>query len=68
MADPAPAAVSPEDVKEIIDTASKEPGINDALALLRLCQESAEIDEFMRVLTAQQPIVAQVSGTAGWVL
>jgi hypothetical protein len=67
MPQPAAPSVTPQDVKAIIERASKEPGINDVLALLRLSQESAQIDEFMRVLTTQPPIDAQVSGTAGWI-
>jgi hypothetical protein len=47
--------------------ASKEPGINEMLALLQLSHEITQIDEITRGLSVQ-PLVAQVSSTADWVL
>jgi hypothetical protein len=59
--------VSPEEIAAIIEKASKEPGINDMMALLHLSQEATEVEQARLALTAAQPIIAHVSGTAGWV-
>jgi len=59
--------VSPEEVAEIIEKASREPGINDILALMRLSYEFNEIEQINRSLMMVQPVVAQASSTAGWV-
>jgi hypothetical protein len=66
MANPIIPSVSPQEIEEIIERASKEPGINDMLALLRLSQEITQGEQIKRDLTVQ-PFVAQVTGTAGWV-
>jgi hypothetical protein len=47
-----PPAYIPQDIAEIIEKAAKEPGINDALALLRLSQESNEIEQISSSRTA----------------
>jgi hypothetical protein len=66
MKDEAHARVSPKDIEMILERAAKEPGINDALALLRLSQEAQGIDQIINGLVAP-PLMAYVSGTAGWV-
>lgn len=66
MANPIVAGVSPQEIREIIERAVKEPGINDVLALMKLSQEAAEIEE-IRAELSPQPLVTQVTGTAGWV-
>jgi hypothetical protein len=66
MKDEAHARVSPKDIETILERAAKEPGINDALALLRLSQEAQGIDQIVNGLVAP-PLMAYVSGTAGWV-
>jgi hypothetical protein len=58
--------VTPEEVAKIIEQASKEPGTNDMMALLRLSGEVAEIEQINRSLVVQ-PLIAQTSSTAGWV-
>jgi hypothetical protein len=58
--------VTPEEVAKIIEQASKEPGTNDMLAVLQLSVEITEIEQINRSMTVQ-PLVAQVSSTAGWV-
>jgi hypothetical protein len=58
--------VTPEEVAQIIEQASKEPGIKDMMALLALNTEIAEIEQVNRSLLVQ-PVVAQASSTAGWV-
>jgi hypothetical protein len=60
------ANVSPQEIQELIEKASKEPGINDVLALMELAQEFAQIEE-IRAELSPQPFVTQVTGTAGWV-
>jgi hypothetical protein len=55
---------TPQEIKEIIDRAAKEPGINDVLALMQLSKEATEIQQTMANLTPQ-PWVMQVTGTAG---
>lgn len=67
MANPTVPSVSPQEIKEIIERASKEPGINDMIALLRLSQEATQLELTMQALMAEQPIIAAVSGTADWV-
>jgi hypothetical protein len=59
--------VSPEEIAQIIQKASEEPGVNDMLALLRLSREITEIEQVSRSLMTTQPVVAQASSTAGWV-
>jgi hypothetical protein len=66
MVNPTVPCVSPQEIEEIIERASKEPGINDMLALLRLSQEITQVEQIRRDLT-EQPLIAEVSGTAGWV-
>jgi hypothetical protein len=66
MANTTVTKVTPEDIAEIIERASKEPGVNDMLALLQLSQEITQVEQFSRSLT-MQPIVARASSTAGWV-
>jgi hypothetical protein len=59
--------VSPEEIAQIIQKASEEPGINDMLAILRLSEEITDIERVNRSLT-MQPVVTQAgSSTAGWV-
>ena len=60
--------VSSQEVVQIIEKASRELGVNDMLALLRLSQEFNEIEQVNRSLMVVQPVVAQASSTAGWVL
>ena len=60
--------VSSQEVVQIIEKASREPGVNDMLARLRLSQEFNEIEQVNRSLMVVQPVVAQASSTAGWVL
>lgn len=66
MANPAVLKVTPEEVAGIIERASREPGINDMLALLQLSHEATQFEQLTQSL-AVQPLVAQVSSTAGWV-
>lgn len=66
MRDEARTGVSPKDIEAILEKAAKEPGIDDALALLRLSQEARGIDQIVNGLVAP-PLVAYVSGTAGWI-
>ena len=66
MANTTVPKVTPEDIAEIIKRASKEPGVNDMLALLQLSQEITQVEQFSRSLTVQ-PIVARASSTVGWV-
>jgi hypothetical protein len=66
MPDVAHAGVSPKDIEAILERAVKEPGINDAMALLELSQEANQIVQ-IRNGWAAQPIIAYVTGTAGWV-
>lgn len=66
MTNPIPPSVSPEEIKEIIERAAKEPGLNDILALMEVSREATEIEQ-IRAELASQPLVMQVTGTAGWV-
>jgi hypothetical protein len=66
MSDAARAGVSPKDIEAILERAAKEPGINDALALLQLSQEADQIAQIRNGLV-EQPLIAYVTGTAGWV-
>jgi hypothetical protein len=66
MANVTVPSVSPQEIKEIIDRAVKEPGINDVLALMQLSREATEIEQTIAEVTPQ-PLVMQVTGTAGWV-
>jgi hypothetical protein len=66
MTNPTAPSVSPEEIKEMIERAAKEPGINDVLALMELSQEADQIEQ-IRAELASQPLVMQVTGTAGWV-
>jgi hypothetical protein len=63
MANTTVPTVTPEEVAEIIERASKEPGINDVLALMELSREAAQIEQ-IRAELAPQPLVTQVTGTA----
>ena len=68
MAEPTvSSSVSPQEIKKIIERAAKEPGINDMIALLRLSDEATQLELTRHALMAVQPIIATVSGTAGWV-
>jgi hypothetical protein len=58
--------VSPQEIKELIERAAKEPGINDVLALMQLSQEATQIEQ-IRTQLSPQPVMMQVTGTAGWV-
>jgi hypothetical protein len=66
MANARDPKVTPEDVAKIIEQASKEPGINDMMALLQLSAEITQIEQINRSMMVQ-PLVAQASSTAGWV-
>ena len=66
MANATVPKVTPEEVAKIIEQASKEPGIDDMMALLQLSAEITEIEQINRSMTVQ-PLVAQTSSTAGWV-
>jgi hypothetical protein len=67
MANTAAPRVTPEEIAAIIERASKEPGINDMMALLSLSQEVAQIEQMRLALTTAQPVISAASGTAGWV-
>jgi hypothetical protein len=67
MANPTVPKVTPEEIAEIIEKASKEPGTDDMMALLQLSHEATEIELLNRALTTVEPIIGAVSGTAGWV-
>jgi hypothetical protein len=43
MADRMTARVSADEIEKIIEQASKEPGVNDVIELLRLSQEISRI-------------------------
>jgi hypothetical protein len=66
MASGTVSRVTPEEVAKIIEQASKEPGIDDMMALLQLSAEITEIERINRSMIVQ-PLVAQTSSTAGWV-
>ena len=66
MANATVSKVTPEEVAKIIEQASKEPGIDDMMALLQLSAEIREIEQINRLMMVQ-PLVAQTSSTAGWV-
>jgi hypothetical protein len=57
--------VSPDEIKKIIEQASKEPGINDMLALVQLSQECNVISQ-MQYTWSEQPLIGQVSSTGDW--
>jgi hypothetical protein len=57
--------VSPDEIKKIIEQASKEPGINDMLALVELSHEYNLISQ-MSVTWSEQPLIGQVSSTGDW--
>jgi len=57
--------VSPQEIKELIERAAKEPGINDVIALMKLSWETTEVEQ-IRAELYPQPRVMQVTGT-GWV-
>jgi hypothetical protein len=65
MADTVAQRASPEDIGKIIEQAAKEPGVNDMMALLELARECNEIEE-IRHGWSEQPLIAQVSSTGGW--
>jgi hypothetical protein len=67
MADATVVTVTPQEIAAIIERASKEPGTDDMMALLRLSQEAAEVEQIRHSLTTVQPVIAAVSGTAEWV-
>lgn len=60
------ARVSPEEIKELIERAAGEPGLNDMLALARLSEEVSQDGQTQAEMTTQG--CAQVAGTAGWIL
>jgi hypothetical protein len=58
--------VSPEEIRELIERAAREPGLNDLLALARLSDEIAQDNP---AHSGVAPVgCAQVAGTADWIL
>jgi hypothetical protein len=57
--------VSPNEIADLIERASREPGLNDILNLLQLSREFTDIDH-LRQSWGEQPLAAQVSSTHGW--
>jgi hypothetical protein len=66
MANPTVPSVSPQEIRELIERAAKEPGINDLAALMELSQEVVQIEQ-IRAEASPQHFMVQVTGTAGWV-
>lgn len=67
MANATVSTVTPEEVAQIIEKASKEPGINDVFAILELSQEITEFELARYAMMNPQPIIAEVTGTGSWV-
>ena len=66
MANPHVPNVSPQEIRELVERAAKEPGINDLLALMALSEESTQIEQIRSELSPE-PLVMPITGTAGWV-
>ena len=60
------ARVSPEEIKELIERAAGEPGLNDMLALARLSEEVVQDGQAQAAIETMG--CAQVVGTAGSIL
>lgn len=57
--------VSPDEIRKIIEQASKEPGVNDMLALVELSYEFNQISQ-LQYAWSEQPLIGQVSNTGSW--
>ncbi len=67
MQDTKSPRVSPQEIEALFERASKEPGLNDIAALLKLADEAMQIERVQAEASAQ-PCYGLVAGTAGWVI
>jgi hypothetical protein len=64
MDDSTVRSVSPQEIKELLERAAKEPGINDLLTLMKLSEEATQIEQIRTEMTPQA-VVKHATGTAG---